>query len=237
MHLQVLPHWVLASLSNHLSPTAILLWAIALVSKTLAHSIPTRLTASEESDLIRKGQAGDTDARNKVITNILGMIWQSALRYTVDQDRAEEYVNTAIAKLCETFQNFDLSRGVRYSTYAMWWVEQAMQRHYENGWRLIHIPPRSKYPREAKQSTNLRAITAELGACLAAREPEEDRTEEINQVRVALSKMRPLLAEILMRRANGDTLRVIGQEKGYTRERIRQLQEMAMQNLRELMRE
>ena len=102
-------------------------------------SIPL-LTLEEEKDLTRRNWDGDPEARKKIIEANLRLVVSIAKRYIgrglVFLDLIQEG-NTGLIKATE---RFDPNRGVKFSTYATWWIRQAITRAIADQSRTIRIP-------------------------------------------------------------------------------------------------
>lgn len=90
----------------------------------------TRLTHEQEIELGRRIQAGDRAARNELVEHNMALVRSLAPRYfTFDTvtDR-EDLIQVGYTGLITAADRFDPERGVRFSTFAVWWIRQAMGR-------------------------------------------------------------------------------------------------------------
>ncbi|MBU2768045.1 sigma-70 family RNA polymerase sigma factor [Acidithiobacillus ferrivorans] len=98
------------------------------------------LTAAEEIALGHRVQAGDQSARNLLVESNLRLVVSIARKYrnrTLPfQDRIEEG-NLGLIRAAELF---DPDRGLRFSTYASWWIRSTMERAMMVQERLVSIP-------------------------------------------------------------------------------------------------
>lgn len=104
------------------------------------------LTHEEERDLIRKAQAGDERARTKLVRHNLRMVVKEAKRFMGRGIPLEDLVQEGSGGLCRAIQLFDLDRltpkgtPYKFSTYAVWWIKQPMQRSIDNKSRVVKVP-------------------------------------------------------------------------------------------------
>lgn len=213
------------------------------------------LTVEEERRLVQLGQKGDHDARNQVIMNIYNLINREICKKRhVLSEQYYDCLNYVISVLCRKFHKFNLKRKLRYSTYAIWWVRQARDRFIDH-MTLIHIPDFILRPGNqgtdrchrfrsfAENAKDIRTIEP------MAHEPymryqeqfvsrEEsvshsvDRDDDHKYLDYLLSRLEPREREIVIRRSRGERLRDIGESLGLTRERIRQIEERAIRQMR-----
>jgi RNA polymerase primary sigma factor len=111
------------------------------------HSLPTSypclkrlLTADEEIDLCQRAQAGDEEARERMMEANLRLVLSVAKRYSGRSMTFEDIVQEGIIGLLEGIKKFDTGRGNRFSTYATYWIRQAIVRAIEKTDRMIRLP-------------------------------------------------------------------------------------------------
>lgn len=88
----------------------------------------TRLDADAEHDLAVLSWSGDAAARDRLITASLPLVLMRARRLGLHGQRLLDAVQAGTIGLIEAVDRFDPSRGCRLSTYAWWWIGQAMSR-------------------------------------------------------------------------------------------------------------
>lgn len=93
-----------------------------------------------ELELARQIKMGDLSARNSLITSNLRLVVSIAKRFTGKGLDMEDLLQEGNLGLMQAAVKFDPSRGTRFSTYATWWIRQAIQRALSNKARLIRIP-------------------------------------------------------------------------------------------------
>lgn len=98
------------------------------------------LTAEKEMYLARKIVAGDMDAQQCLIEANLRLVVSIAKRYNNHGVSLLDLVQEGNLGLIRAAQKFDPARGFRFSTYATWWIRQAISRAVAEHTRTIHIP-------------------------------------------------------------------------------------------------
>ena len=129
--------------------------------------------------LAKRVAAGDDEARKQMVAANLRLVVHWARRY---QDRGvdlADLVQEGTFGLLRAVEKFDWERGFRFSTYATWWIRQALQRAVQQHGRTIRIPLEV-----GERLQRLDAITAELAGHLG-RPPTEDELTEVTGMTTA----------------------------------------------------
>jgi RNA polymerase primary sigma factor len=243
------------------------------------------LTKEEEIELAKLIERGDEQAKERMINSNLRLVVSIAKRYQGHGLSLLDLIQEGIIGLIRAVEKFDWRRGFKFSTYATWWIRQAVQRGVANKSRTIRLPvhiadreqkmaraerllapklgrqpteeeiaKQAKLPlkqvREVRQAA--RAITSldkPLGAGNEGRfgdlfasehsEPEEELTVSLEEdvLRRAVEQLPEREREVVKRRygLNGEhdpaSLATIGRELGLTRERVRQIEASALEQL------
>jgi RNA polymerase primary sigma factor len=98
------------------------------------------LTHAEEVDLSKRAKAGDKRARQRLIEKNLRLVVSVAKKYRGMGLPFEDLIQEGNIGLMKAVEKFDPDRGWRFSTYATWWVRQAVQRAVADKGRTIRVP-------------------------------------------------------------------------------------------------
>lgn len=241
------------------------------------------LTKLEEGQLSRAARAGDRRARDRMILCNLRLVIRTARQYQRADMALEDLISEGNIGLMHALRKFEPERGYRFSTYAMWWIRQYIERGIMNQARTVRLPVHkakrlntclraarqieqsrcraarseeiAEYIarpvnevrelmgwRERPQSLSLHRVTEDGGQSLIATESDcPVRQSSDQQICRALERLLLRLSErerkVLRLRfglsnQNEHTLDDIAVQIGLTRERIRQIQVIALQKLK-----
>jgi len=248
------------------------------------------LTAEEERCLARRIQEhSDPLAREQMIAANLRLVVKIAKEYTNPGMTLGDLVAEGNLGLMRAVEEFDPDAGVRFSTYAAWWVKQAIKRAMINAGQPIHIPAylakligkwrkaaaelqtqqgrpptleemakklrisrkRAEIVQQGLQAVNAPTqVDSEETCAISEMVPDQDGqlpeqglldASDSPIVRSLLDKIEPRQRRILELRFGLDgyegpprTFKKIGQLVGLTRERVRQLEKEALEQLKVL---
>ena len=145
------------------------------------------LTKEEEVELARRIEQGDLEAKERMINSNLRLVVSIAKKYQGQELSLLDLIQEGIFGLIRAAEKFDHRRGFKFSTYATFWIRQAIQRGLANKARTIRIPVHIGQ-RERKVVRAERDLSARLG-----REPTDEEIakeaevpiEQIEEVRAA----------------------------------------------------
>jgi RNA polymerase primary sigma factor len=126
------------------------------------------LTAEQEVGLSKRIEQGDLEAKERMINSNLRLVVSIAKKYQGQELSLLDLIQEGIFGLIRAAEKFDWRKGYKFSTYATFWIRQAIQRGLANKARTIRIPVHIGQ-RERKIVRAERDLSAKLG-----REPSDD---------------------------------------------------------------
>ena len=147
------------------------------------------LNAQEEKDLSRRAREGDPMARRRLIECNLRLVISIAKKYRGRGVLFEDLIQEGNAGLIRAVEKFDPEMGNRFSTYATWWIRQAVTRAVADSARTVRLPAHvvdALYRlRRAENSLSLElgrdATEEELADRLDVKPQEARRLREVGQ--------------------------------------------------------
>ncbi len=140
------------------------------------------LTPDEEVDLARRMSDGDQEAKNRMTESNLRLVVSIAKRYVGRGMQFLDLIQEGNLGLIKAVDKFDYTKGYKFSTYATWWIRQAITRAIADQARTIRIPVHmvetiNKVIRVSRQ------LLQELGHDPTAEEIAEEMNLPVDKVR------------------------------------------------------
>jgi RNA polymerase primary sigma factor len=120
------------------------------------------LTREEEVELAKAVERGDLQAKERLINSNLRLVVSNARRYMRQDLNLLDLIQEGILGLIRASEKFDWRKGYKFSTYATFWIRQAIQRALESKERTIRVPNQVAQ-RERKVMRIERELAAKLG--------------------------------------------------------------------------
>jgi RNA polymerase primary sigma factor len=134
------------------------------------------LTPDEEIELAKRIERGDLAAKERMINSNLRLVVSQARRYLGSGLSMADLVQEGMFGLIRASEKFDWRKGYRFSTYAILWIRQSMQRGAGNTGRTVRLPVHV-----GQRVRKLRRAERELAASLG-RDPTDEELIEATQL-------------------------------------------------------
>ena len=120
------------------------------------------LTAADEVALAKRVERGDMAAKERMINSNLRLVVSIAKRYRGHDVPFMDLIQDGVIGLNRAVEKFDYRKGFKFSTYATWWIRQAVQRSIAGQSRTIRVPTHVHERRQTLQR-HARRLELELG--------------------------------------------------------------------------
>jgi RNA polymerase primary sigma factor len=145
------------------------------------------LTKAQEVDLAKRIERGDLEAKSQLVNSNLRLVISNARKYQGHELPLLDLIQEGILGLIRASEKFDWRKGYKFSTYATFWIRQAIQRALDNRARTIRIPVHLGQ-RERKIARAHAELAARLGrdpTDAEVAETAELSLDEVNEAREA----------------------------------------------------
>lgn len=202
------------------------------------------LTREKERELIIKAKNGDLDAQNEVLSANLKFVFSIASRYKGKGASIPDLISEGNMGLIKAMEKFDVSKDVKFISYAVWWIRNSMQEFikkrqsifsYEKDDDILYNTQSSNILYDTEDEYVLKQDTVE----------DYDDNEELKEMS---EKQRMIVDTLLSKLDERETfivksyygigikeemnLEEIGRVLNITKERVRQIKSVAMSKLR-----
>jgi RNA polymerase primary sigma factor len=150
------------------------------------------LTREQELELAKRIEQGDLSAKEQLVNSNLRLVISNARRYSAPAHPALpllDLIQEGILGLIRAAEKFDYRKGYKFSTYATFWIRQAIQRALDNRSRTIRIPVHLGQ-RERKIARAQRDLATRLGREPTYEEVAQAAELKLDEVREALDAAR-----------------------------------------------
>lgn len=200
------------------------------------------LTPEEEKEVTKKIENGDEEARQRLIeanlrlvVSIAKKLYQSEIAFPL-----LDLIQAGNEGLIKAVKKFDRSKGLKFSTYATWWIFQSITRTFSDNSRIIKIPEYLKDSLSTEDFIRLpRTVSMEkpTGEDITIEDtlPDKHHNTNIDEGLLGLLEQRLTKREFKIIKGRfweEKTLAEIGRNLGVSRERVRQLESTALETLR-----
>lgn len=143
------------------------------------------LSLDEELALSKRVADGDEEAKNQLAESNLRLVVSIAKRYVGRNLSFLDLIQEGNMGLMKAVDKFDASKGYKFSTYATWWIRQAITRAIADQARTIRIPVHM-----VETINKLKKVTRKLAQDLSRKPTEDELAAEMN---VSISKLREII--------------------------------------------
>ena len=202
------------------------------------------ISREKEKELLIKAKNGDLKAQNEILTSNLRFVFNIASRYKGNGAAISDLISEGNLGLVKAIQKFDPSKDVKFISYAVWWIRNAMQEFIKKRQASLNIEKEEEVLNKPLFSKGIPDSEDEWierrDVVLSDEEDEEKRELHKNQRKVIDALMSKLCGreKAIIEKYYGiygnksKNLEELGKELGITKERVRQIKEQGLKKLR-----
>lgn len=202
------------------------------------------ISREKEKELLIKAKNGDLKAQNEILTSNLRFVFNIASRYKGNGAAISDLISEGNLGLVKAIQKFDTSKDVKFISYAVWWIRNAMQEFIKKRQASLNIEKEEEVLNKPLFSKGIPDSEDEWierrDVVLSDEEDEEKRELHKNQRKVIDTLMSKLCGreKAIIEKYYGiygnksKNLEELGKELGITKERVRQIKEQGLKKLR-----
>lgn len=182
------------------------------------------LSVAEQRRLIALAQSGDDNARNRLADSMIYYVAKIAAHCTRHSNVPYlDAIQAGSLGVLRAIAKFDLDRGIRFSTYATYWIRSFIQRECMSH-RVVHVPC-------VAQHRGVEITEHQFPDCcdkFVESSYEEEflvvDSDDVDALKQAIRKLPRRQRSVIRHRMNGKTLSQIGRAMKISKERVRQIQ-------------
>lgn len=146
------------------------------------------LSNEEEIELAEKAAAGDRNAKNKIINANLRFVVTIAKKYQKKGLDIEDLISEGNIGLLNAIEKFDVTKGYRFISYAVWWIRQSILKAVCEKSRAIRLPLN-----RANELVRIEHAKKEINSCGISLSEEDEIKEVANMLNMDSTHVRELL--------------------------------------------
>jgi len=203
------------------------------------------ISRNKERELILRAKIGDIEAQNEILTSNLRFVFNVASRYKGNGASMSDLISEGNLGLIKAIQKFDPNKNVKFISYAVWWIRNAMQEFIKKRQTCLNIEKDEEELNRPVMVTSFhfdeedeRVVKKEV---VMSNEEEEEKREIQKKQGIIINKILSILSDrerYIVEDYYGidgkkeKNLEEIGKVLGITKERVRQIKQVSLNKLR-----